>query len=88
MMLPWLCSKVRRVKRGERAEIRRTLRLCEKAILLWARLMEEMIKFGILWVQCGVRIEGYTVALCFPVGFRPGMIRTTVWTRMWRGDMT
>ena len=45
MMLWCSCPKVR-VKRGERAEIRRTLRLCEKAMLVWARLMEEMIKVG------------------------------------------
>ena len=41
-----LCSKVR-VKRGdERAESRWKLWLREKAILVWARLMEEMIKVG------------------------------------------
>ena len=77
MILWCLCPKVR-VKRGERAEIRRTLRLCEKAILMWARLMEEMMKVGISSVQYEVRLEGYSVALCFdlrfPTGFRPGMI--------------
>ena len=30
----------------ERAESRWKLWLCEKAILVWARLMEEMIKVG------------------------------------------
>ena len=41
----------------------------EKAILVWARLMEEMIKVGISWAQYGVRLEGYSVALCFDLGF-------------------
>ena len=77
-MIVWCsCPKVR-VKRGERAEIRRTLRLCEEAMLMWARPMVEMVKVGILWAQYGVRLEGYSVALCFdlrfPTGFRPGML--------------
>ena len=68
-----------RVKReGERAELRQKLRLCAKTILVWTRLMEEMIKVGISWAQYGVRVEGCNVALCFdlrfPTGFRPGMI--------------
>ena len=33
-------------REDERAEIRRKLWLREKAILVWARLMEEMIKVG------------------------------------------
>ena len=73
-----------RVKREhERAEISWTLRLCEKAILVWARLMEEIIKVGISWGQYKVRLEGYSYSavLCFglrfPTGFRHGMIRTT-----------
>ena len=75
MML--VCSEVR-VKRGERAETRRTLRLCVEAMLMWARLMVEMVKVGISWSQYGVRLEGYSVAFCFdlrfPTGFRPGML--------------
>ena len=46
MILWWLCSKAR-VKRGaERTEIRWKLWLGEKAILVWARLMEVMLMVG------------------------------------------
>ena len=46
MILWWLCSKAR-VKRGdEGAEIRWKLWLGEKAILVWARLMEVMLMVG------------------------------------------
>ena len=43
-------------------------------------------------VHYGVRFEGCVGGLCFDLGFltgfRPGMIRTTFWTRMWPGDKT
>ena len=61
-----------RVKRDdERAEIRWKLWLGEKAILVWARLMEVMLWLGRSWAQYGVRLEGYSysVALCFDLGF-------------------
>ena len=79
---------MRAKREHERAEISWTLRLCEKAILVWARLMEEIIKVGISWGQYKVRLEGYSysVVLCFdlrfPTEFRPGMIRTSTGTRM------
>ena len=58
------------VKReDERAEIRWKPWLSEKAILVWARLMEEMIKVGRSSAQYRVRLEGYSVALCFDLGF-------------------
>ena len=44
MILWCLCSKVRVEREYERLEIRWKLWLSEKAILLWVRLMEEMIK--------------------------------------------
>ena len=40
MILWWLCSKVRVKREDERAEIRWKLWLGEKAILVWARLIE------------------------------------------------
>ena len=42
-MVVVLYSKVRVKREDERAEIRWKLWLSEKAILVWARLMEEMI---------------------------------------------
>ena len=45
----------------ERAEIRWKLWLHGEAILVWARLMEEMIKVGEIVSQYGVRVEGYSV---------------------------
>ena len=81
-------SKVKVKREHERAEISWTLRLCEKAILAWARLMEEIMKVGISWGQYKARLEGcsYSVVLRFdlrfPTGFRPGMIRTTAGTRI------
>ena len=41
-----MCSKVGMKREDERAELRWKLWLSEKAILVWARLMEEMIKAG------------------------------------------
>ena len=74
-----------------RTELRWKLWLSEKAILVWARLMEEMITVGRSWAQYGVRVIGYSVALCFdlgfPIGFRPVMIRMTAGTRMGPGAM-
>ena len=46
MILWCLCSKVRVEREDERAELRWKLWLREKAILVWARLMEKMIKVG------------------------------------------
>ena len=43
MILWWLCSKARVKREDERAEIRWKLWLREKAILVWARLMEVML---------------------------------------------
>ena len=62
------------MKRGdEREEIRWKLWLREKAILLWARLMEVMLWLGRSWAHNGVRLEGYryscSVGLCFDLGF-------------------
>ena len=48
-----------------RTKLRWKLWLSEKAILVWARLMEEMIKVGRSWAQYRVRIEVYSVGLCF-----------------------
>ena len=55
MILWCLCSQVRVKREDERAEIRWKLWLCAKAILVWARLMEEMIKVG--EIVCTVRSE-------------------------------
>ena len=68
MSLWWLCSKVR-VKRGDEGAEIRWKPLSEKAILVWARLMEVMIKVGKSSAQYRVRLEGYSVALCFDLGF-------------------
>ena len=71
-MILWrLCSKGRVKREDERAEIRWKLWLREKAILVWARLMEVMLWLGRSWVQYGVRLEGYlcSVGLCFDLGF-------------------
>ena len=46
MMLSARGSKVRVKREDKRAEIRWKPWLREKAILVWARLMEEMIKVG------------------------------------------
>ena len=40
------CSKMRVKREAERAEIRWKLWLREKAVAVWARLMEEMMKTG------------------------------------------
>ena len=65
-----LVLKVRVKREAERAELRWKLWLREKAILVWARLTQEMIRLGRSCAQYGVRVEGYTVALCFDLGFR------------------
>ena len=46
MILWWLCSKGRVKREDERAEIRWKLWVREKAILVWARLMEAMLMVG------------------------------------------
>ena len=58
----FVCSEVRVKREAERAELRWKLWLSEKAILVWARLMEEVIKAGeIVGTQYGVSVGGHSV---------------------------
>ena len=64
-----LRSKVR-VKRGdERVELGWKLWMSEKAMLVWVRLMQEMIKVGEIVGTVRTGVEGCSVALCFDLGF-------------------
>ena len=57
---------------GEKAEIRRKLWLCKKAILVWARLMKVVLMVGEIVGTVrsdGVRPGRFSVTLCFDLGF-------------------
>ena len=91
MILCWLRPKVRVGCGDEKAaEMRWILRLREKAILVGET--DGGDADGWEHREYKVNLEGYSVALCFallfPMGFRPGMLRTTVWTRVRPGYMT